>query len=302
MRTAGAPLAAGRAGRVFRLALAGAALAAVAVLGAGPAARAAALKSPPPPDIARVLDRGTLVVGLFSKDRPPFFMTGADGTLSGLDVSLSRDVAARLGVAVQFDRSATSFDELCEKAARGEVDVVISKLSRTLDRQKVVAFTRPYLQLRQALIVNRIAAVRLKIEDYPLDYLKTARVKIGALAGTSFVQYAAEMFPNAEIQEFPSWGEAVRAVRAGKVIAALYDDNEVIRLVRQNPDIALYVSIYVLKDKRDAIAMAVAADSTHLRDWLNAYLETHSAEMDVYDLIRDYPEIFREAGAGAPSP
>jgi len=300
MTTAGAPVAAGSAGRTRRFALPALVLFAAVVL-AGAAETAAALKAPPPPDIARILERGKLRVGLFSKDRPPFFMTGADGALSGLDIVLARDIAARLGVGLEFDRRAASFDELCDLAARGDVDVVISKLSRTLERQKVVVFTKPYLQLRQALIVNRIAAVKLKIEEYPLDYLKTATVKIGALAGTSFVQYAAEMFPRAQIRQFATWGEAVQAVRTGEVVAALYDDNEVIRLVRQNPDIALYVSIYVLKDKRDAIAMAVAAERTHFRDWLDAYLETHTAEMDVYDLIRDYPEIFREPGAGAPS-
>ena len=103
------------------------------------------------PDIKKILSRGKLIVGLYCNDQPPFFMLNPKDELYGVDIALAKDIAAKFGVALEFNRNAKTFKELTEMVARGDVDVVISVLSRTLDRAKTISFTKPYVVLRQAL-------------------------------------------------------------------------------------------------------------------------------------------------------
>lgn len=75
-------------------------------------------------------------------------------------------------------------------------------------------------------------------------------------------------------------------------MAALYDENEIIKTVRKNSNIALFASVYILKDQKDYIAMALPPKSTQLLDWLNFYLKNFEIEMNVDDLIERYPKVY----------
>jgi predicted amidohydrolase len=53
-------------------------------------------------------------------------------------------------------------------------------------------------------------------------------------------------------------------------------------------------SIYILKDQKDLISMAVPYESTQLLSWLDWFMEYKDIESDVSMLIKDYPEVFTE--------
>src|SRR5256712_11914280 len=108
------------------------------------------------PDIKASLDRGELIVAMTEGDQPPFYYVGPDGQLAGLDATLARDIASRLGVKVSFNRNPKSFNEVVELVAQGGADIAISKLSRTLVRAQMVRFTRPYVTFRHAMLLNLI--------------------------------------------------------------------------------------------------------------------------------------------------
>ena len=251
-----------------------------------------------PPDIQRIIDRGKLIVGLYYKDKPPFIMSTPAGGLYGLDIDLAGDIAKRLGVDVEFNREARSYQELHQIASKGKtaqgnpVDVVISKFSRTYERAKSVRYTQPYLTFRQALIVNKVHAAKYKIEDYPMDYLRQAKVKIGVREKTSYVEYAAEMFKNAEIIE-GKWEDIVKMVLAGELTAVIRDEYETMKLVKRNPELAIKISVYILKDKKDHIAMAVPCDSINLLAWLDMYLASRQEVLTAKDIIEKYPEAWK---------
>jgi ABC-type amino acid transport substrate-binding protein len=251
-----------------------------------------------PPDIQKIIDRGKIIVGLYYKEKPPFIMTNPEGGLYGLDIDLARDIAKRLGVDVEFNREARSYKELHEIASKGQtargnpVDVVISKFSRTYERAKSVRYTQPYLTFRQALIVNKVHAAKNKIENYPMDYLRQARVKVGVREQTSYVEYAAEMFKNAEIIE-GKWEDIVNMVLAGQVTAVIRDEYETMKLVKRNPELAIKISVYILKDRKDHIAMAVPCGSINLLAWLDMYLASRQEVLTAKDIIKKYPEAWK---------
>jgi len=244
-----------------------------------------------PADIKKIVDRNKIIAGILADDKPPFIMTGKNGELYGVDISLSKDIAKCLGIEIEFNRKAKSYPELLELAACGEVDFIISKISRTFDRAKKVRFTKPYIIFRQALLLNKVYAVKNKIEEYPVTHLRSAKVKIGARLKTSYVDYAKEMFKNAEIIE-GEWDEIVKKAIKGSIIAVMRDEYEILKLLKKNPDYALYLSVYVLKDKLDHISIAVPSSSSHLESWLNLYLETNEYKKNATDIINEYPEVF----------
>jgi polar amino acid transport system substrate-binding protein len=64
------------------------------------------------PDIKTILDRGELIVAMTAGDQPPFYYVEPEGQLAGLDATLARDIASRLGVKVSFN---VSFLPIVEK-------------------------------------------------------------------------------------------------------------------------------------------------------------------------------------------
>lgn len=255
-------------------------------------------KSNYPADIQRIIDRGKISVGLYYKDKPPFIMTDKNGELYGLDIGIARDIAKYMGVQVEFNREAKTYAELHQIAANGitakgnPIDVVISKFSRTYERAKNVRYTTPYVTFRQALIINKIHAVRYKIENYPIKYLSDAKVKIGVRIKTSYVEFAKELFKNAEIVE-GEWEDIVKMVVKGQITAIMRDEYEIMKLIKRNPELAIKVSVYILNDRKDHIAMAVPCGSINLLAWLDIFLASRREVLDAKNLIKMYPEAWK---------
>src|SRR6185312_16366090 len=182
-----------------------------------------ALAAEPPrlaPDMQRIIDRGKLVVAITAADVPPFVITGADGKLAGYDVALAEGMARALGVPVAFDRSAPDADAVIDRVARHEADLGLSRLSETLDRAKRVRFSRPYLTLHRALLLNRPRFAHLAEGRDPVEVVKGLDAAI-AVVGSDDRAAAQRLLPEAQLHDYPRWEpDAVDAVLKGAVAAA----------------------------------------------------------------------------------
>jgi len=158
-----------------------------------------------PPDIQKIIDRNKIVVAMYENDQPPFFKVNGDGQLNGFDIELARDIAKELGVEVEFNRSAKTFNQTVDMVVNKEADIVISKLSRTLVRSKRVLFTKPYITLRKGLLANRLRLAQATREIETTEFIKNLTGDIGVVSGSSYVGYAKQMFPKANIKEYPNW-------------------------------------------------------------------------------------------------
>jgi len=244
-----------------------------------------------PPDIRRIKERGRLTVAMYWQDRPPFFYNDDKGQLAGIDVTLARDIARWLEVDVVFDRKSRSFDEVVDRVASGQADIAISKLSVTLSRAQRVRFTQPYVVFNQALLVNRLALTALESKHpnrEPLDLIINSSQKIGVRKATSYVEYGGILFPNSEITAFTQLEELIEAVQEGKVLAAFYDQFELKNAVDKNPRLSIYTRLFVIKDRVDPIAMAVAPEDGQLLAWLNLYLDIMRRDLLIDQLLDKY--------------
>ena len=223
------------------------------------------------PEFARILSRGELVVATLGVDTPPFFHMKND-ELVGTDVAMAKDIGKSLGVPVRFDRSAKTFNEVVDIVARGEADLGVSKLSRTLARAQVIQFSTPYLTLNHALIVNRIEFAKIA-RDKPLPFvIRQFTGTIGVIAKSSFADFAVKNFPAAKIVSYPSWPEVLQAVKSGEVVAAYRDEFEIKRLLKSDPAAALLLRTVTFKDLHDTLGIAVGVGDVVLHAYVNQYL------------------------------
>lgn len=244
-------------------------------------------------DIQRIVDRGSVVIAMVKQDSPPFFFESDQGGLKGLDIRLAQGIAERLGVDVEYNRDAESFDNVVDLVASRQADIALSKLSRTLTRARRVRYTEPYIVLRQGLMVNRLELEKVKKQGQTdVEAIKRMRGTIGVIADSSYVRYASTRFPRAQVQTYESWDSVVQAVLAGDVLAAYRDELEIKRIIKARPKAVIKLQTVVLTDTRDPIAMAVHHDDTHLLAWLNLYLDTMDLEFNADSLLEAYPEIF----------
>jgi ABC-type amino acid transport substrate-binding protein len=263
-------------------------VATAAVSAPPPAAPAAAEGRRKAPEFNRIAARGELIVAMLKTDTPPFFFE-RQGRLQGLDVELALELGKSLGVPVRFDRSAGSFNEVVDKVSRGEADLGISKISRTLARAQAVLFSDPYLTLHHGLILNRLEFARLARERTPAQALRDFNGSLGVIANSSFYDYAQRNFPKARVVPFPTWGEVVAAVERGQVVGGYRDEFEVKRLLAEHPQAALKLRTVTLKDEIDAIGIAVGADAPTLQSYVNLFLATRKTQLDVASVLKALP-------------
>jgi len=235
---------------------------------------------PHPADIERIQRRGTLIVAMTQADAPPFHvMTG--GELSGVDIDLAKGLAQSLGVTVAFDRSAKSYDEVVDIVARGQADIAISKLSRTLVRARSVLFSAPYLTLRHGMAFNRVWLARQMRDHEMTEVIRGFDGRLGVVAKTSYVEYARRNFPHAEIVEFPRWADAVPALVSGEVAALYRDEFEIRRMITEQPELSLHVKTAFLTDTRDPLCIAVNPRDTQLLHLADIYIDDMNPRLTV---------------------
>ncbi len=243
------------------------------------------------PDIERILDRGKLIVALLGTDNSPFFM--GDSEPAGLDIKIAQGLADALGVDLEFNRSADTFNDVVDQVYQLKADIAISKLSRTLSRAKRVQFSRPYVTMRHGLLVNRVQLAQQTEGNQVIEAIRNFSGNVGVIEGSSYVGFIKQKFPKATIQEYPTWDDIVEAVINGNVQAAYRDELEVKKIIYKNPDAALRLQTIALNDTQDQIAMALPWDSRHLQAFVNQYLDTFDLNYTADQVLDEYADYLQ---------
>ncbi|MBX3585769.1 MAG: amino acid ABC transporter substrate-binding protein [Ramlibacter sp.] len=236
------------------------------------------------PDIARIVTRGELVVAMLGANTPPFFYE-KNGEWVGLEVDLAKLIAEELGVKVRFNREAKTFNAVVDIIARGEADIAVSKLSRTLARAQVISFSQPYLTLNHALILNRVKFAQFARDRALPQVIRGFTGSIGVIAKSSFSYYAKRNFPNAKVMEYPSWDDVLKALERGDVIGAYRDEFEVKRLLKIDPTASLVLRTVTFKDLEDTLGIAVGIHDQVLLAFINEFLVQRTDKLNINKVL-----------------
>jgi ABC-type amino acid transport substrate-binding protein len=225
------------------------------------------------PDMERIVSRGRLIVATAAADLPPFVSVGAGGELAGDDIELAKGMAAELGVAAAFER-AVDTEAILDLLARGTADLAIARLSVTLDRARRVRFSRPYLVLRQALLMSRPQLAQMSQGRDPIAVVNAPEATVAVVAGSAYGQYARRTLPRARLVAYPRWQpDVVDAVLHGDVLAGFGDERDAESALKARTNAPLQLRSLILGDERDAIAVAVPWGSLQLLSWVDLYLD-----------------------------
>lgn len=183
-----------------------------------------------------IIQRGMLKVGI-NPDSKPFGFRNEKGDIIGYDVDLARYIAQDLlknPDRVEFV-PVTPSDRLI-KASTGKVDIVISTVTITPQRQEVVAFSIPYDVAGQAILVRSNSAIK--------SLMDLSDQTVGVIFGTTAEKNIQKLVPTAKLLGFKSYQEAYLALKQGRINAITSDDTILSRFAMDDKSVKLLPKRY----------------------------------------------------------
>lgn len=168
------------------------------------------------PVLNRIIESGELRVGM-SGTQPPFAMKTKTGELIGYEVDLATMLAAAIGVELKIVE--IEFSELLPALKEGDVDVVMSGMTMTSERNLQAAFIGPYILSGKSILTT---AATLNAMGGNVDFNK-ANLTLATLGNSTSQDFVETMMPLANLMIVRDYDEAVQAVLDGKANAMVAD-------------------------------------------------------------------------------
>lgn len=239
------------------------------------------------PDIASIVGRGRLIVALHKIDLYPLFYIDERGGLRGHDVELARGIARELGVALEFRREASTFDEIVEMVRDGRADMGISLVSITPKRALKVRFSDPYLIVHPVVIMNRLSSESM-VDGLVRDESGDRTPVIAEPAGNSYIGIAQSLFPRSIVRIVDDWPAAMRSVIDREADMVVRDEIGLANLMDENENLSLHLSVAVMDGVNDSIGVVLPERGVHLERWVNVFLKRKGYPLNSEELFERY--------------
>ncbi len=164
-----------------------------------------------------IKERGTLIVGV-KADYKPYGFLDTSGAVIGIEPDLAADVAAKLGVDVEFVPVVSS--NRMQFLEQGKIDLMIATMTDKPDRREVVLIPDPNYYSSGT---NVLALKSLGLKEW-----EDLRGKpVCGIQGAFYNKATSQNF-GAEIVAFKGTAEAYSALKAGNCAAFVYDDSAIV--------------------------------------------------------------------------
>jgi glutamate transport system substrate-binding protein len=164
--------------------------------------------------LAEIQDRGEIVIGV-KYDVPPFgFQNPQSGEVEGFDVDLGRAVAEKLGVEPRFTEAIS--DNRIPFLQDGTVDLILSTMTITRERDKEIDFSEPYYIAGGRVLVPSDSDIQ-GIEDLGGRRVCTAR-------GSTYQETIKMQAPDADLRLIDTYSECFELIQNGAVDAVSTDN------------------------------------------------------------------------------
>jgi polar amino acid transport system substrate-binding protein len=163
----------------------------------------------------KVLERGTLVVGV-KADYKPWGFRDSSGKLVGMEIDMAQDVADALGVELELVPVQSS--NRMQFLEQGKIDLMIATMSDKANRRKVVGIPQPnyYTSGTNVLAKKGVVGSWADLKDKP----------VCGKQGAFYNKQISQKY-GAKIIAFVGNAEAKQALRDGKCVAWVYDDSSI---------------------------------------------------------------------------
>ncbi len=193
------------------------------------APKAQAEKFPAGTTMAKLQEKGELVIGV-KFDVPPFgFKNPQTNRLEGFDVEIGEEIAKDLGVKPRFIEAIS--DNRIPFLKQGTADLILSTMTINAERDKEIDFSDPYYIARGRILVPDDSDIR------GLDDLRGKTVCTAL--GSTYEKTLREGAPQAERKLVDSYSECLELVQNGAVDAVSTDDVILTGMIIQDDSLKL---------------------------------------------------------------
>jgi polar amino acid transport system substrate-binding protein len=221
----------------------------------------------------KIKENGVMIVGV-SADYPPFEYYNADYELDGFDIALMKAIGKSLDVDVEFVDIA--FDGMGDALALGQIDVAISAISVTPEREKYVDFSQVYFVSEDAFVASQGANIPpiTKVADL-------ANLRVGVQKGSVFESWLEDklvdtgLMPETNLFIYGNVTEALDDLQQGLLDVVAMDEPSAQVAVKSDQNLTIAAS--GLHRELYAIAMAKGQETlrTKINQTLTALLRNH---------------------------
>ena len=183
------------------------------------------------PVLSRIAKSGTIRVGM-SGGQPPFNVTNRDGKIIGMDVDLAGLLAGALNVELEIVDM--PFGQLLPALESGKVDLVISGMTATLQRNMRAAFVGPYHITGKSILARSETIAAMGKNE-----LNRADLRVAALAGSTSEEFVKAVAPDAKLVTTETYDEAIDLLLANKVELFVADASIIMLSMLRWPDAGL---------------------------------------------------------------
>lgn len=179
--------------------------------------------------MGRIQDEGEIVIGV-KFDVPPFgFKNPQTDEVEGFDVEMGGFIADALGVEPTYVEAIS--DNRIPFLQDGTVDLILSTMTITTDRDAEIDFSEPYFIAHGRILVPEDSDIA-GVEDLAGRTVCTA-------LGSTYEENLGESAPEAELQLVDSYSECLELVQTGAVDAVSTDDVILTGMIIQDPTLML---------------------------------------------------------------
>jgi polar amino acid transport system substrate-binding protein len=164
----------------------------------------------------RILQKGELVVGT-TGNQPPLNAKTKTGKIIGLDADISRMIAGNMGVKIRF--VTMPFPDLLPALEAGKVDIILSSMAMTPDRNLKVAFVGPYFISGKGILTKTQTTAALQ----EAEGLNKSGFTLAALQNSTSQRLVEKAAPMAKLVTTKTYDEAVELLFQDKIDVLIAD-------------------------------------------------------------------------------
>ena len=160
-------------------------------------------------------DLGGRVLNIGSDTTYPPHEFIEDGIVKGFDVDVVAEICERINCTPNW--VTTAWDGIFAALADGQFDMVVSGVTITDERDKIVDFSDPYIIVQQGVLM------RVEDEGKTIDAFQSGDLRLASQNGTTNAALGEELVGRDNLQLFDSFNNAVIAVQNGDADGVIID-------------------------------------------------------------------------------
>ena len=207
---------------------------------------------------------------------PPMEFLDDNKNIIGYDVDMFKAVAAEAGMEAEFKM--TAWDGIFAGIAAGNYDVIASAVTITPERQRAFAFTVPYYDVRQIVVLRK--------GDSASGFADLADKVIGGQIGTTGIFVAQKSGVKMTIREYDNVGLAMQDLINSRIDAVVCDSPVALYYANQKEGFSDQLTVAFRTEATESFGFVVSKNRKDLVERLNKGIEAVRAKGIEAEIIR----------------